>query len=155
MSKLRFVTAAVLAVALSSCSGSSLNPFGNLGNLLGGLGGGLGSQCDPGTQVQLANPTPGQYGVPTNIGQIVIVANGNANNLYNSYSQWNLTLSDQYGNRISSGNLNLIPYSGSKPFLSDFYYSAQIPTLPGGSMWTVFMNESGQSCGVQIGSFST
>ena len=122
----------------SSNGNGSYNPFGNNP---------FGVTCDPGTQVQLANPQPGQNGVPTNIGSITIVANGNANTLYNTYSSWNVTLTDNFGNTVTGGQLNLVPYpNGPHPFLQDFYYSSSIPTLPFARSWNAYLVQTYSNC---------
>ncbi len=73
----RILGLCALLFALDACSG--------VGSGL--LGGGDGSfpAYDPGTQVQLANPTPGQTDVGTNLGPVTIVANGNSDTLFNTY----------------------------------------------------------------------
>jgi hypothetical protein len=151
MSFLRLALAAAVAAALAGCGSSGL------GSVLNPIGGTSGLQCDPGTQVQLANPQQGETGVPGNIGQIVIVANGNGNPLGNSYGNWYVTLNDQYGDLITGGNLN--PYSypgGPQPFGSDYYYSSSIPQLPSGATWNAQLNESGANClPYPLQSFST
>lgn len=154
MSYIRLGLAASLLVALAGCGG------GGLGNVLGPITGGSGSggfQCDTGTQVQLANPQPYQTGVSPAIGQIVIVANGQNNNLYNTSSQWNITLSDQFGDTISGGNLQPYDYrTGPHPFPSDYYYVSTIGQLPQGTTLNVTLGEPGASClPVPVGSFST
>ena len=115
------------------------------------------SVCDAGTQVQLANPAPGQSGVSTTMGQVTLVANGNNNTLYNSYTQWHALLVDNFGNPISGGQLNLVSYpSGPHPFPSDFYYSSSMPTLTSGSTWSVYLSRTDGSCQpLFVGSFST
>jgi hypothetical protein len=154
MSILRLSLGAALAAALAGCGSSGL------GGTLGGLNpiGGPGSlECNTGTQVQLANPQSGSYGVPGNIGQVVIVANGNNNTLGSTYGSWYLTLSDQFGDFITGGNLNQYSYpTGPHPFSSDYYYSSSVPQLPSGANWNVQLNESGANCAaVPLGSFST
>lgn len=157
MSILRLGLAASLLVALAGCGSS-----GGLGNILGpitGGGGGItGFQCDTGTQVQIANPQPSQSGVSPTIGQIVIVASGSSNNLYNTYSQWNITLQDQYGDTITGSNLQPYSYpSGPHPFGSDYYYVSTIGQLPQGATWSVMLGEPGNSCAPTpvAGTFST
>lgn len=152
MSFIRPALAASLLVALAGCGA------GGLGNVLGPITGGSGGiQCDPGTQVQLADPQPGQTGVSTSIGRIVIVANSDNNNLHTTYNQWNLTLVDQYGDRISGGNLTLISFPGGpQPYASDFYYASSIGQMPAGSTWNVELSEPGAAClPVPLNSFST
>ncbi len=113
--------------------------------------------CNPGTQVQLANPTPNQGGVSTGIGQLTIVANGNGNILYNTYGQWQMTLVDNFGNPLTGGQLRLVPYpNGPHPYPSDFYYASSIPQLSLGRTWNAFLTMTSGSClPILMGSFST
>lgn len=154
MSIIRLAAASSLIVALSACSGSGL------GGVLGGLNpiSGAGPiQCDTGTQVQLASPQPGQTGVSGDIGQIIIVADGNNNALYNTYNQWNITLTDQFGEHVSGGNVSLVSYpSGPHPYPSDYYYASSIGRLTPGATWSVQLNEQNANCSpVPLNSFST
>ncbi len=138
-----------LALLLGACSGgggggNSNPPVGFNGN------------CEPGTAVSLANPTPNSSGVPTNIGSITIVASGNNNTLYSSYKSWGLVLVDNVGNTIySNSTLNLTSDpTGPHPYASDYYYQAGIPGLQPGDQYNVMLSTS--SCnGVSIGFFST
>jgi hypothetical protein len=153
MSLLRLTLSAGLLTALTACGG------GGLGSVIGGgnpINGG-GPICNAGTQVQLANPQPGQSGVSPTIGQITIVANGNSNTLYNTYGQWYLTLTDQFGNTITGGNLRLVSYqTGPHPYASDFYYASSIGQLPSGATWQVNLNDQSGAGGVcPLNSFST
>jgi hypothetical protein len=113
--------------------------------------------CDPGTQVQLASPTPAQSGVPTNVGQVIIVANGSANTLHDTYGQWNLTITDNFGNAFIGGSLNLVPLpNGPHPFPSDFYYASSIPPLPSARAWNITLTTQNTNCAADaIGNFST
>jgi hypothetical protein len=148
----RLGLAASVVLLLTACGG-------------GGLGGVLGPnpvsniQCDPGTQVQLANPLPGQTGVSGNVGQITIVANGSTNALYDSYGQWYLTLTPQFGvaSMVQGGPLSLVPDPhGPHPYGSDFYYASGIAQLPAGVTWNVQLNEQNANClPVPLNSFST
>lgn len=142
---------AALALAVTACSGGS-----GLGGVLGPIG--QTPQCDTGTQEQLASPFPGQTRVSTNTSQIVIVADGNANALYNTYSQWNMTLTDPFGNSISGGSLSLVPLpNGPHPYGSDFYYASNLsqPLAPG-TTYNVSIWQSGVNCtAVPLQSFST
>lgn len=145
----RLLLVSACAGALNACSGgsgSSYNP----------PGGGYSPPCSPGTNVQLANPTPNAFGVPTNTGTITIVANGNANQLYQTYGAWNVVLQGGYG-PITGGALSLVPDpSGPHPFPSDFYYSSSFATLPSGQNFTVQLaNGPGFCAPVTIGSFTT
>ena len=128
------------------------------GGSTGGVvpGGGFGNPCDPGTDVQLANPAPLATGVPTNIGAITIVANGNSNQLYSTYGSWEIVLQGNFSN-INGGQLSLVPRNNNpQPFPSDFYYSSSVPALPAGQTFQVLLLNNNGSCGdVQVGSFST
>jgi hypothetical protein len=150
MSSLRLVLPAALALLLSACSGSG----GGIGPIFGGNP----LQCDPGTQVQLASPQNAQTGVPGNIGQITIVANGNGNNLYNTYGQWNIFLTPSFGGSpLQGGSLSLVPYpNGPHPYASDFYYASSVPNLAPGTTWYVTLQQQNVNCtGMLLGSFST
>ncbi|MBV8726444.1 MAG: hypothetical protein JO233_01555 [Candidatus Eremiobacteraeota bacterium] len=133
---------------LGACSGNGVGtgPFGN------------GPQpCNPGTQVTLAQPyPPGQTGVPTTIGQIIIVANGSTNTLHDNPSVWTVILNSTSG--LTNGSvLNPVPFpNGPHPYPSDFYYAANIPTLTPGVTYTVFLTRTDGTCqAANVGSFST
>lgn len=132
---IRFFALSVFALGLASCGGA-----GGLGGILGGggLGGALGNgSCDPGTQVQLANPVPFQSGVNPNIGSITIVANGNNNYLYQNYQTFNVTLIDDFGNRLPGGALQPVAFpNGPQPYNSDFYYRSSIGPLQFNTTYT-------------------
>ena len=135
MHHLQRLLALASVLALSACGGGG----GGLGNIFGGIGT---SSCDPGAQAQIVNPLPGQTGVPTNIGQIIIVTNGNSNSIYTNPGNWHLFITDNFGGIIDSGSLN--PYSdtnGPHPYNSDFYYSGSIPTLNAGMTYTVRLQQ--------------
>ena len=144
---------AAITFALSACGGGGSssppvnNPFGPSF-----------AQCDPGTQVQLANPLPGQSGVSPGIGSVTIVANGNSNPLYNTYQQWSVVLTDSFGNTYNGGALQLVSDSnGPHPYTSDFYYSSSFQNLPPGRNWSaglVFAN-GGNCSPAFLGNFST
>lgn len=143
---LRFFAFSALALVLASCSGAG----GLLGN--GGLGGVFGSTttCNPGTDVQLASPLPFQSGVNPNIGQVVIVANGNNNTLAQNYQSLNITLVDDFGNRIAGGALQLVDGRNyAHPYTSDFYYASGFGPLQSGMTYTA------QLTIVNAGTFST
>ncbi len=154
MSFIRLSLAAPLLLALAACGGGS-----GLGGVLGGLNPGPGSiQCATGTQVESASPLPGQT-VSGSIGQVIVVANGDNNNLSSTYGQWNLILTDQYGDPpIQGSNLAAVSdRSGPHPFGQDFYYASNIPQLPSGTTWNVSLNEqNGTYCSpVPLNSFNT
>ena len=140
-----WLAVAVSICALTACSASN-----------GGFGGGQ-QICNTGTQTQLASPTPGQTGVSTTIGQVIFVANGNNNQLGTTYTQWQLTLVDNFGTVINGGRLALVPDpSGPHPYPSDFYYASSIPQLSPGRSYTVTLGLPGGSCtSIGLGTFST
>lgn len=138
-------------LALAACGGAGL------GNSIPGNV--FGFQCNPGTQIQLARPAPGQFNA-SNVSQIEIVANGNSNMLYNTFGQWNLVLQDNFGDPpITTAGLNLVSDpSGPHPYSSDFYYMANIgSTLPAGATWTVTLEQQpyGSCSPAPVGTFST
>lgn len=151
MSLTRYAVGAALLLALTGCGG------GGTGGLLGGLGGSMQS-CYTGTNLQLASPTAFQTGVPSNIGQITLVADGSSNTLYSTYNQWNVVLQTNFGQQIAGGPLTLVPFpNGPHPFPSDFYYASSVPTLNAGTTYNVLLEQNnGLNCtAVPINSFST
>ena len=146
---LRLLAFGVAAFAFAGCGGgSSSNPIG---------GPGFGTQCDPGTQVQLASPQAGNTGVSGNIGQVIVVANGNQNTLGVTYNQWKVILTDNFGNLINGGLLNLVALpNGPHPYSSDFYYASSLPALPGGRTWNAQLIQASSNCnGYPLFGFST
>ncbi len=143
MKVLRLLAPAMALAALSACGGGG-------GGLLGGIGGGNGGYgytCNTGTSEQLASPLPGSYAPGTNA--ITIVANGNNNNLYNSYQNWYVYLTNTYsGQTINGGQLNLVSDpNGPHPYNSDFYYSSQLQqSVPSGGSWNVYLTQYNGSC---------
>ena len=115
------------------------------------------STCDPGTQVQLANPQPNASGVSQGIGTIEIVTNGNNNALAGSYAQWYVVIADDKGNKINGGPLNLVSdRNGPHPYSSDYYYSSAVTALPTGRRWNAGLVKSNGKCSPDfIGNFST
>jgi hypothetical protein len=154
---LRFFVLCGTALALASCSGAG----GLLGNT--GTGGGIfgsGTSCNPGTDVQLANPLPFQTGVNPNIGQIIIVANGNSSALAQNYQSLNITLIDDFGNRLSGGALQLTSdANGPHPYNSDFYYQSGFGPLQSGMTYTAELTvvnvNTFNSCSYALQSFRT
>ncbi len=113
--------------------------------------------CDPGTAVQDANPRPNQTGVPITLGQVIIVADGNTDTLYNNPSQWLVTLVGNAGGPLSGSPLALVPDPGGPhPFGSDFYYGSNVTTLNSGTTYTVYLGRNDGTCqAIAVGSFST
>jgi hypothetical protein len=149
----RLLFLAAITFALTACGGggssySPANPF-NPNPFT--------AQCDPGTSVQLANPQPGQTGVSPTMGSVTIVASGNNNTLYATYPNWNVVLTDNFGNQFTGGSLNLVSYpSGPHPYQSDFYYSSSIPTLPTGRQWAAGLVNTASGCSpIFLGDFYT
>lgn len=149
---LRLLAVAAITLALTACGGgggsySPANPF-NPNPFT--------AQCDPGTAVQLANPQPGQTASST-MGSVTIVASGNNNTLYNTYPQWSVVLTDNFGNQITGGSLSLVAFpNGPHPYQSDFYYSSSIPSLPTGRQWAAGLVNTASGCSpVFLGDFFT
>ena len=113
--------------------------------------------CVTGTSQTLANPQPGQTGVPTTLGQVTIVAMGNGNTLYNTYTQWIVTLTDNTGTPWTGSPLSLVSDpSGPHPYPSDFYYASNLPMLNPGRTYQAFLSQPNASCTpVSLGQFST
>ena len=139
------LAALIGALALAGCSSGANTP------------GQFQFPCNTGTEQQLANPTPNQTGVSTSIGRITIVAFGNNNNLYNTYSQWIVTLTDNTGAPWTGGPLSLVSDpSGPHPYPSDFYYASNIPMLNAGRTYQAFLSEPSGTCTpVSLRLFST
>jgi hypothetical protein len=141
----------VLVTALSACSSGGSN--GNNPAVAG-------TQCNPGTQLALASPNPNQTGVPTSTNQIVVVANGNANYLYQTYANWQVVLliNNNPNQAIPGGTLALVnDNSGPHPFPSDYYYASSISGLVPGAGYAVYLNQTNSGCNLigPIGGFST
>lgn len=167
---LRLAAVCATLAMLTACGGAA----GGYGSIFNpgnpSYGGGYGStQCDPGTQVQLANPMPYQTNVNTSIGQITIVADGNANPLGDGPQYWQLNVSDGggpgQGDSFYTNALQPVPDpSGPHPYGSDYYYQGTFSyqLLPGQN-WTVTLINTagggnyGQGCtsGPIVGNFST
>jgi len=146
MKRLTSVAALVAFLALVGCSSSANSP------------GQFQIPCNTGTSQQLANPTPGQTGVPTTQGRITVVAFGNNNILFTTYTQWIVTLTDNTGAPWTGGPLSLVSDpSGPHPYPSDFYYASNIPMLSAGRTYTAYLSQPSATCTpVQLpGSFST
>ena len=150
MHVLRAAAVAVMLLGMSACSGSTT------GSKILGAGTSLG-QCQPGTQVQLAQPTQGQT-VTQPVGGVFIVANGVNNILYQSYQDWWLVAQDSSGNVVTGLRLVLIPSANApsvpQPYPSNTYYFSQFGGLLTGTTYTIFLTVSGCQ-GENVGSFST
>jgi hypothetical protein len=137
-------------LAASACGGSTTAPTSPVG-----------ISCGPGAQVQLAAPTPNQTAVPTNVGNVTIVADSKNNTLSSATSSFFLTLTPAGGTPVIAGALNTVnqPAGAPQPFTTDFYYQSNLAgSLPAGQTWTVTLNQNltGQTCpAVTVGTFST
>ena len=110
--------------------------------------------------MQLANPLPFQSGVNPNIGQITIVVNGNNNALSQNYQSLNITLIDNFGNRITGNALQPVADpNGPHPYGSDFYYQSGFGPLQSGMTYTAELTvvNAGtfNSCAYTLQSFRT
>jgi len=160
---LRLLVLSGVALALASCSGAGGigSILGGIGNIGGGGGGGIfGASCNPGTDVQLANPVPFQSSVNPNIGQITIVANGNNNYLGQNYRSINITLIDGSGNQVPGGALQLTAYpNGPHPYNTDYYYESGFGPLQSNTTYTAELtlanSSSFNSCSYTLQSFRT
>ncbi len=156
----RFLVLSVFALALASCSGAGgILGNGGIGSIGGGGIFGSGSSCNPGTDVQLANPVPYQSGVNPNIGEITIVANGNNNYLGQNYQSMNITLIDGSGNQIPGGALQPASPTGPHPYNSDYYYQSAFGPLQYNTTYTAELTlvnyNSFNSCSFSLQSFMT
>lgn len=151
-SRAQAVRAILVSVSLplvAACGGSSGNsPAPPLG------------PCNPDAQVQLASPVQGSSGVPSNITRIEIVANGNNNQLYNSYAQYQLVAVPSFGSPFNSNN-NLSLASdpnGYHPYQNDYYYAANFNNgqfVPG-TTYAIYLNVNSTNCQPSfVGSFAT
>ncbi|MFN2448727.1 MAG: hypothetical protein ABR508_02900 [Candidatus Baltobacteraceae bacterium] len=141
MKLLRLLAPAAALAVLSACGGGGGSLFG------GGSNGSNGLACDTGTSEQLASPQPGTYAPGTST--ITIVANGSNNQLYNSYQNWYVYLTNvNTGQTVTGGQLNLTSdRGGPQPYGSDFYYSSALQQqLPSGGTWNVFLTEFSGNC---------
>lgn len=146
--RLWLVPAAALALLASSAAAVSTTGCTSLYGL---------SQCSTGTQEQLASPSSGSTGVSPGIGSITLVASSNSNQLYSTFAQWQITLTDNFGNVVTGGSLSLVPCpSCIHPYQSDFYYASSMPQLNAGRTYTAYLNRIGALCPpIPLGSFST
>jgi hypothetical protein len=149
----RLARALVVAsvVALAACGGGGTSSGTTLPPQSNGF-------CDPGTQVSISNPQPNSTGVSPSIGRIEIVANGNNNTLYQSYTNFDVLLRDQFGTIITGSQLSLAPPDKSyQPFSSDFYYNSNVSGLQFGTTYQAFLNIYSSPCQqpAYLGSFST
>ena len=151
MKVLRILAPALLLAGLCACGGGGGGLFGG-GNPIG-----LGSECNAGTAVELANPQPNTYAPGAN--QITLVANGNNNNLYSTYQNWYVyVVSNNTGQTIQGGQLSLVSDpSGPHPYQSDYYYGSSLQqSLPSGSSWTVNLAQYSGSCNaIPLQTFTT
>jgi hypothetical protein len=141
-------------LALAACGGGGSSGTAGIPNP------GSNQICDPNSQgLQLDNPRPFASGVSTGMNTIEIVSNGNADQLYQSFAQFDLILQGSRGDQLVTGPLSLSPPDNSnKPFASDFYYTGTLQngSLQFGETYTVFLNAPNTNCTPgQVGQFST
>jgi hypothetical protein len=136
----------VTLVGLWGCGGSSTSTPGHYQY-----------PCVTGTSQTLANPLPGQSGVASTLGQVTLVAFGNSNTLYNTYSQWIVTLIDDTGQPWTGSPLSLVADpSGPHPYPSDFYYASGMPRLNASHTYRAYLSQPNASCtALFLGQFST
>jgi hypothetical protein len=139
------------ALALAACSSGA-----NSGNNPSVVG----TSCNPGTQLALASPTPNQTGVNPGITQIVVVANGNGNYLFQTFANWQVVLliNNNANQAIPGGALSLTTDdNGPHPFPSDYYYASSISNLQGGLSYAVYLSQENTNCPLvgPVGAFST
>ncbi len=143
----------VSVLALAACGGGGSTGTNGIPNP------GSNALCDFNSQgLQLARPGPGQTGVSSGTNTIEIVDNGNGDQLFSSYQQFDLILRDNFGNTLVTGPLNLVSDpNGPHPYASDFYYSGTLQGgLVSGDFYTVYLNAPNTNCTPgQVGSFST
>ncbi|MBV9440982.1 MAG: hypothetical protein JOZ24_13420 [Candidatus Eremiobacteraeota bacterium] len=148
----RVITVAALLAAAACSGGSSSSGTSPVPT--------NGVYCDPGTTVQLARPFPGQTGVSTGTNSIEIVASGNNNTLYQSYTSFDIILQGHFSGRFSTNALNLAPSdpSAPHPYSSDYYYTGTLSqSLAAGDTYDAYLNIFNSSCTQlpYLGSFST
>lgn len=152
-SRAQAVRATLVFVSLALAAGCGGGSSGN--NPAPPLG-----PCNPDAQVQLARPLQGSTGNVSNLTSIEIVANGNNNQLYSSYAQYQLVAIPSFGGTFSStGNLRLTSDpNGYAPFPSDYYYAASFNNgqfVPG-TVYSIYLNVQSTNCQPSfVGSFST
>jgi hypothetical protein len=139
----------VIAAGCGGGGGSGTSPIPNPGSS---------QYCDANNSgVQLARPTPGFPMTAANT--LEIVANGNADQLAQSFSQFDLNLVDNFGNRFVTGPLSPVSDAGGPhPYTSDYYYTGVIQggNLPSGDFFTVYLNAPNTNCTLlPIGSLQT
>ena len=129
-----FAASFVVAAGCAGGSGSSLpNPGSN-------------GVCDPNAAgIQLARPT---NGFPQNGNAIEIVANGNADQLFQFTNQFDLNLIDQFRGEIDTGFLSLVPdQPGPHPYAMDFFYAGTLNSgLQSGRTYSVYLNAPNTNC---------
>ncbi len=127
--------------------------------LAAGCGGGGGSgsataptglQCDPNSQgTQLARPSPGQAGVPTTTSAIEIVDDGNLDQLYSLTPQFDLHLTDNFGNVLVTTSLvQSQDPTGPHPYgASSFFFEGTLNgSLVAGRTYSVSLGTTNSSC---------
>ena len=137
---MRALLGAGTLLAMTACGGggsSGTNPVPNYG------------YCGNDTQYQLARPQSGAT-ISTGSQPFEIVANGNNNQIFQSYQNFQLVLVPQNNSSAGVQTANLTQSSdprGYQPFGSDYYYSGQLQTnLQSGQIYNVFLNSNTSNC---------
>ncbi|PZR58284.1 MAG: hypothetical protein DLM50_04005 [Candidatus Meridianibacter frigidus] len=141
-----------IALVLTACAGGT----GGLGGIIGGGG----FQCNPGTQVQLARPQNQAFA--SNVSSLEIVASDNNTVLGQSPGSWFLQAQGNFsGQPVFTSALGAVPDPGGfHPFPNDFFFSGSLgTTLPAGETWTVSLvqGQAGNATctPLTLGEFST
>ncbi len=142
----------VIIVGISACSGGAGSGTAPVPNR---------QFCGNDTQYALARPQSGTT-LPSGVSTIEIVANGNGNQIAQSYQNFNLLFvpANTGGQTIASGPLSLASDpNGYHPFTSDYYYNGTVgsPGLFPGTVYNVFVNAFTSNCSPvgPIGQFGT
>lgn len=140
----------VLAAGCGSGGSSGTAPIPNPGS---------NNYCDANALgVTLARPQPGSSGVPTSTNAIEIVSYGNGDQLFSSYSQFDVVLADNFGNQIVTNFLTLTSDRGGyAPYPQDFYYQGTLRgSLAPGTLYSAYLNAPNTNCTpLPLGQFST
>jgi hypothetical protein len=128
---LRCAALGAFAFALSACSGGTSSGS---------------NTCYPGVASAIVSPRDSTNAPGTT--QVVIALEARSDLLGSS---WDLVLRDNFGNRVESSTLGLIDGSALyHPFTdTDYFYAANVSSLPSGRQWRVYLNNFNSSCSAQ------
>lgn len=143
------------AVVASACSGGGTGTSGNSPVPINQYA------CDGGTQTQLARPAPNSGGNGS-VSTFEIVANGNNNQLGQSFQQYDLLIAPPgvppTQGYVTNALTSVPDPNGPHPFSSDYFYSATLQNGPLqlGQTYDVYLNAYNSNCtAVYEGTFST